>query len=247
MKCRYCDQDKKLINAHIIPERFFDELKTGPGPLKEYSSRPEEFPKKSQLGVYDQTILCLECEQELAPYDNYAFEVFLSDRFKKSEIKDEEELLGYTLEGIDYPRLKLFFLSLIWRASVSTHPYYKEVRLGPYESVIRGMLKTKDPGKSSRFPVMLGEGIFPNNMPSMLQPYTSRYAEDKRFCYVIPFGRHKAFIVVDGQPIENNPLILHPGLQLTIMYEEWNFTTDAKYMRRLLEIDVQRKNKKTLK
>jgi len=48
MGCKFCDEDKPLIKAHIIPATFF--VKNGARIL---SSLPEVFPKRSLIAVYD--------------------------------------------------------------------------------------------------------------------------------------------------------------------------------------------------
>jgi hypothetical protein len=47
MRCKFCDEDKPLIRAHIIPAAFF--VKNGARIL---SSSPEVYPKKSPIAVY---------------------------------------------------------------------------------------------------------------------------------------------------------------------------------------------------
>ena len=40
---------------------------------------------------------------------------------------------GIRADGLNYEVLKLFFLSVMWRASVASHPLFDNVRLGRYE------------------------------------------------------------------------------------------------------------------
>jgi hypothetical protein len=46
----------------------------------------------------------------------------------------------------------MFHLSLLWRMSVSKHPYFKEVSLGPHEEVLRRMLLEARPGEPDQPP-----------------------------------------------------------------------------------------------
>ena len=46
----------------------------------------------------------------------------------------------------------MFHLSLLWRMSVSKHPYFKEVSLGPHEEVLRRMLLEALPGEPDQPP-----------------------------------------------------------------------------------------------
>jgi hypothetical protein len=56
-----------------------------------------------------------------------------------------------TIEGIDYARFKLFQLSILWRASVSTLEFFRLVSLGPHEERLRQMLSACDPGSPEEF------------------------------------------------------------------------------------------------
>ena len=54
--------------------------------------------------------------------------------------------MEYTLyEKIDYTKFKLFLLSLLWRASISKLPIFKDINLGPYEDKIRQMILDNNP------------------------------------------------------------------------------------------------------
>ena len=57
MICRGCNQDKKLVKAHIIPESFFRGLRGEKEPAKILSNRKDFYPKKSPIGIYDTEIL----------------------------------------------------------------------------------------------------------------------------------------------------------------------------------------------
>jgi hypothetical protein len=53
--------------------------------------------------------------------------------------------------GLDYAKLKLFELSILWRAGVSTLPFFSRVDLGVHEEVLRLQLYNPDPGPPDRF------------------------------------------------------------------------------------------------
>ena len=55
--CRLCGNTGKFVKAHIIPEAFFRILrKDGSTPLL-VTGTPNQFPKRSPIGVYDEGIL----------------------------------------------------------------------------------------------------------------------------------------------------------------------------------------------
>jgi hypothetical protein len=63
--------------------------------------------------------------------------------------------LGYVIQDLDYHRLKLYLLSLLWRMGVSSLPEFQLIRLGPHEARIRDMLLGDDPGKSNDYGCIL--------------------------------------------------------------------------------------------
>ena len=54
--------------------------------------------------------------------------------------------MSSVLNGIDYRKFKLFLMSVLWRAGVSSHPFYSHVELGPHEEKLRLKLINEDPG-----------------------------------------------------------------------------------------------------
>ncbi|MBZ0103567.1 MAG: hypothetical protein K8I65_15525 [Thermoanaerobaculia bacterium] len=66
--------------------------------------------------------------------------------------------LGYEatlLEGFDYPTLKLFLLSILWRAGVSSRGEFRQVELGPHEEQLRRILLERNPGSVGDYTCLL--------------------------------------------------------------------------------------------
>ena len=60
------------------------------------------------------------------------------------------------MENLDYRRLKLFFLSILWRASISKREHFSNVKLSDYnENAIRQMLLDFDPDVETLYPIAL--------------------------------------------------------------------------------------------
>ena len=51
------------------------------------------------------------------------------------------------IEAVNCRLLKLFLVGVLWRASVSSLPYYEKVELVPHGDTALAMLSAKDPGK----------------------------------------------------------------------------------------------------
>lgn len=98
-------------------------------------------------------LLCAECENRVARWEDYAARVFNQKR--KLDLTPLPQGLGYVIQDLDYHRLKLYLLSLLWRMGVSSLPEFRLVRLGPHEERIRGMLLADDPGKANDYGCIL--------------------------------------------------------------------------------------------
>ena len=55
------------------------------------------------------------------------------------------------VSGLNYAKLRLFQLSILWRAGVSSLPDFSQVKLGPHEEVLRRMLLAKNAGVPSEY------------------------------------------------------------------------------------------------
>lgn len=133
--CRRCGQTRKLIKAHAIPEAFFRDARGATSDLLLLSGAGEHLPKMARLGVYDTTILCAECEALFGAIDTYGAQALtsaaLDQRFTPTS--NGGEIIGYESANLDPLRVLRFLIAVLWRASVSRHPFYQAVNLGPLE------------------------------------------------------------------------------------------------------------------
>jgi hypothetical protein len=124
MVCKFCLEDKKCIEAHIIPNSLYEPLLNDNKGMLIVSNKSEIYPKKQQIGIYDMEIVCEECERLFSKPDYYAKSFFSADMTEDSFIIHNGEKCVYTIKDYDYHNLKLFFISLLWRASASTQPFF---------------------------------------------------------------------------------------------------------------------------
>jgi len=177
MECEFCHEDKKLVDAHIIPRCFFEAMrnKKDNKPFQLLSNTVGEYPKRSQIGLYDNSILCEECERKIfKKLDDYACKILLSDIENKKHFVDNKKVGYYKLRNVDYGKIKLFFLSILWRAAVSKRKEFKRVKLGPFKESLRMMLKKFNPGDVNDFLVVLRR--FTDNLGKnfLMDPYQLR-------------------------------------------------------------------------
>ncbi|HCG7195351.1 hypothetical protein HJ178_24320 [Vibrio parahaemolyticus] len=174
MVCKLCGEDKKLIEAHIIPRSFYEPLKESGKIPSLITDTAGIYPKRSPTGIYDKNIVCESCEQLFSPWDDYGYR-FLSQSFSDKEAMYEQgELLGFNLGTCDYHKLKMFFLSLLWRASVSSDAFFKLVDLGPFEKKVAELIRTNSAGDNKNFSVALSKFESKPNETGMMNPHLTR-------------------------------------------------------------------------
>jgi hypothetical protein len=59
------------------------------------------------------------------------------------------------VHGLEYDKLKLFELSILWRAGVSSLPFFSKVDLGVHKEALRLQLLNSDPGHPDRYGAIL--------------------------------------------------------------------------------------------
>ena len=146
MRCRLCTSEAKIVVSHIIPEFLYETLYDEKHRFFELSLEPGRPDKFKQIGLRE-PLLCEPCEQQLSVYEGY-FRHLLQSRTAVTCVSDGEHL---RLSGLDYANIKLFQLSILWRAGVSTLPEFAQVELGPHEARIRQMLCLREPGANSDY------------------------------------------------------------------------------------------------
>lgn len=152
MPCALCLQDKELRNSHIYPEWIYSPLYDEKHRLHLLSILPEGRNELKQKGMR-QPLLCDVCEQKFSVWEGYARNIFASST-QSVEYRWDGPFLE--VRGLDYVKMKLFELSIIWRAGVSTLPFFQKCSLGPsHLETLRRQLEISDPGEQDRYGVLL--------------------------------------------------------------------------------------------
>ena len=151
MKCNLCQAEKKLLKSHIIPEFFYKYTYSSAHKISVISTGKiaKEF-LNLQKGLKEK-LLCESCEQLLSPWEKYVREAI----FGGTPLKMMSNKRLIKIEGIDYKKFKLFGLSLIWRASVSTNDFFANIDLGSHEEILRKKLLEDEPGDENEYPIVL--------------------------------------------------------------------------------------------
>jgi hypothetical protein len=193
---------------------------------------------KSQIGIYDKTILCEICERKIEKYDDYACRILLQNFEEQNYISDpSNRKVSYKLSIIDYKKLKLFFISVLWRALASNRKEFSNIKDCDLENRLKTMIENDYPGNESDFPVIttrfddwLGKKF------GHLDPHYESI-EGIKFCRFYLGAGYKIFIKVDEKPLPKSEMwqffILKPNHPLYIII--YNFL-NSKEMPLLQEI-----------
>jgi hypothetical protein len=87
----------------------------------------------------------------------------------------------------------MFFISVLWRASVSSQHHFKGVSLGPFEEIARKMIFTNDPAQKDDFSVIIYK--LSDVDYAMFTPYLTK--QDGVNFYKVFLPGYCAFVKVD--------------------------------------------------
>ncbi len=214
-KCKLCLRNKSLQKiSHIIPSFIYREsdlfhehnnlikfdltkfLEAGEAKVLSY---------KQKSGEYDKYIICKDCDTNIiGNYESYASKFFFADSLpedKKLEIRERKGFVDCL--NANYSKLKLFFLSILWRASVSERPLFSEINLeNSFEEDIRRMILTNNPKKDTDYPIFLINSRLDKSLPSdyLFHPIQMKVGKEKGFLF--GFG---GMIIIISLGIEGIP------------------------------------------
>lgn len=169
--CKLCNQETTLIGrSHIIPDFMYKHsgLYDEKHRLRYFSIEDllnDKSPSLPQSGVHEGGLLCADCDnrrlgQNLENYTKKAL-------YGGGELPVEEcpDCINYTdendesfsiCENLSYSKYKLTLLSILWRASISTKPFFQGISIGElHENNLREMIFNNDPRSFNDYPIIV--------------------------------------------------------------------------------------------
>ena len=240
INCKLCDKERKLIRAHIIPKSLWKPLFNEQQPPQTPPAAPTFNEKKSPVGVYDTGILCSHCESIFSPWDDYAQNLLLADPSEKNYLMENGQRIAYVETAIDYVKLKLFFISLLWKAAVSNHYFFSRVNVGSFEPQLRRMILKGDPGDPDTFAIVMSK-CEDQLGPIVLNPQPERWDEINYYRFFL--AGYMAYIKVDRRPASDvmGKLALNPEKPLIIILRALRTNKDFKVMKNIAKSSVLKK------
>lgn len=237
--CKLTGDVGEPVQAHIIPRSFYD-LSPEAGVTRMVSSAPDEYPKRAPIGAYDCGMVTAVGERVFTQWDRYAYELLVRDRARLQRVAVAGEPTLFTVAGFDYPKLKLFFLSVLWRAAATTHPFFRRTKLGPHELSIRQMLLAGDPGSPEQYSVHLATYWDKPDGPGMLDPQATRFAGVNYYRMYV--GPYIVYLKIDKRPTPEpfDEGQLRPNAPLVVYAREFASSNERPAMLRVAQQHARR-------
>jgi hypothetical protein len=183
--CRLCHTSSLLSESHIVTGSIFSLVRD-----KTMNNRFYEIGGKTKNIVQDgpkEYLLCDKCEQKIGRYEKYYKEAVHLSRHGIEIIQAD----GIAIIGnLDYNKVKLFLLSVLWRMSVSSLPQFADVSLANNEDAIRRIILEEKPGKSCEYPIAAIIPLIDGKMEEgwMCFPIIANHPLYRTFYYLIIGG-----------------------------------------------------------
>jgi hypothetical protein len=210
--CKLCLKESELRKSHILPEFLYENLYDEKHRTLLISRENE---KVIQKGIREK-LLCQECETKLSKYEKYAKELILEiPNFPR----DDNLGLLYS-DSVDFVKFKLFQLSILWRAGVSSDILFQQVKLGLHEERIRSLLNDEHPGKVFDYGCLMSITLEAELLHAIIQAPT-RFTKklDGHNAYKITTGNLEWVFLVTGHRISYHlqQLFLQENGQLRVI------------------------------
>ena len=224
MLCKFCKKEKKLRNSHIIPEFFYKHLYDEKHKMIVIDTKKKKFSDKwkIQKGIREH-LLCDDCEN----YFNREFEnKFNIHWYDQNNCISSISINSEVVISVDSELLQKLLLSILWRASVSSHRNFKYVNLGQKheESIRQILLGNQDPFHHNSYEIW-GTAITHEDgvvIHDLVCPPLSFKIESHQ-CYATIFGGIQWYIKVSSHRlnfIKNYKLTKNSNLR--VIQESWH-------------------------
>jgi hypothetical protein len=176
--CQLCLLEKTLLKrSHIIPDFMYKELYNEKNKLTVINPhlylKGLQKPKMPSDGEYEGGLFCSDCDNKvIGAYETYFSKVVYQNNLtseiniKATKVRNEHGVELTNCKNISYSQYKLFLLSILWRAHISTRPFFREIDLGPHAEIIRQMLYYNTVCEETEYPILIFTHLNSNKIPS---------------------------------------------------------------------------------
>ncbi len=175
-------------------------------------------PMRRPDGIYDSKLFCAFCEKKFMVYDDYAFKLLNEQKSNRKTLRDQRGKMDVQYyESYDYQKLKLFFMSVLLRASLSEDFFFQKVDVGPFINDLKEAIDKNDPKGVNDFSVLLAYYKNIKKSPIIFPPERKRI--DGINYYYFHIGWVIFYIKVDKRktPSSLEPITIKPGGKLYLL------------------------------
>jgi hypothetical protein len=227
MTCRLCRKSKPLQDSHIVPEFIYKPLYNAKHQL--FGLAGSTKVKIFQKGVREK-LLCRECEQQFSRYENHAARTLFAAGYPFSTSGAFK-----VFSGLNYEKLKLFFLSLLWRFAETSLPQLSGASLGLHREKLRVLLGTENPSDHTIYPCAITEVSLNGAVLHqwIIPPKRSRSPEGDIIWNMVIGGYLMSFYVTNHRiPWQVEPMLLNRKGSLGV------YLSDVRKIPSLMKVGV---------
>lgn len=196
MSCLICGSTP-TIKSHLLPRTFAREVQVGKAHALARS--PDDY-DHTQSGVFEQDMLCKNCDNNLGKFENIA-----AQAFRKIRKSAKDAVVGkYLLAGSKGDDILRFAAGTLWKYSVSSEQNGR-IDLGPYRDILRDIAFNQSP--------------IPASIDALLFRLKTHDEDDGVFAYRTPKS--------DRQEGVNGYRLLVGGMLIFIKTDKQNPKSDA--------------------
>jgi len=224
-QCRFCLEFGELQKSHIIPEFLYKSLYNEKHRLHVLSVSPDqENNLREQKGLRER-LLCKACEQKFSVWERYACLLLEGG----TPVTYRTEGSGIHLTGLNYVQFKLFQLSILWRAGVSSLQFFENIQLGVHAERLRKLLISGDPGPPNQYGCLMFGLRLKNSAFTQLITQPGKIKVDGNIAYRFIFGGFLWVFVVTSHQLPQ----MWAKLFLQLSGDGFFLVRDAAEMRHL--------------
>jgi len=214
--CRLCGVVGELCHSHVIPEFMYKDLYDGNhrGVIANaYSAGREEVFQKG----YREYLLCQACETRFSGWETPATPVW---RGMLQLLRGAAPGSVFTVPA-NYATLKLFSLSILWRASIAAHDNFAAVDLGSFEPLVRSMLLSRTPGAVTEFQSLAVAWANLNDLVGVIGPCTrGEWSGIPTFRFNISGIQWFFFLEPAAGSLSPHPAVTHKGFTVVVSKDD---------------------------
>ncbi len=153
--CHRCGTPGPLADSHVIPAAFSRQIQGDSSILLQIGMADDAYQRKLRKGPYVTDLLCPACDNWLnQQYEQKAIQSLVQGRGITGVYLIQEGIQFWRMDAVDIKGLKLFLLSILWRAHNTQMDPYRTFNLRTAAGRIHEMVLAGDAGHSNEFPVI---------------------------------------------------------------------------------------------